>query len=465
MKNKIRVCLLLEGTYPYITGGVSGWIHELIRGLPDIEFVLFTISPKYNQEVRYRLPENIVEHRDIVISKPGQSGKRIVNKKKIFREIVRVHQDFFKARIPELEGLFSIYPEGYFPYNDAVLRREGWEMMVKQNNLLNPVYAFSDYFWAWKSSHDLMFTITGSEIPVADLYHAVSTGYAGLAALIAKIRTGKPFLLTEHGLYHKEREMEIKRALYVTGYQRDMWIKIFNNLSRMSYKYADCIVSLFEINRRKQLEMGAPEKKTIVIPNGIDVGRFTGIKREKRKGFHIGLIGRVVPIKDIKNFILASRIISEMIPDAFFYCIGPIDEDPGYFEECRKMVESFRLTEQFVFTGRQDVTAYYSFLNVICLTSVREAQPLVILEAFCAGVPIVSTKVGNIPELLDYDDRFLASSKDPGMIAHCVKFIYDNPHDVEELVSRNREKILKFYNRDEVHKRYGTLYARLTGKL
>ena len=55
---------------------------------------------------------------------------------------------------------------------------------------------------------------------------------------------------------------------------------------------------------------------------------------------------------------------------------------------------------------------YYEFLDVLLLTSVREAQPLVILEAYAAGLPVVSTRVGNVPELLDYDERFLASSQD-----------------------------------------------------
>jgi len=114
-------------------------------------------------------------------------------------------------------------------------------MLTQANQRNNPAYPFSDYFWAWKSAHDMMFSILGVKAPDADVYHAVSTGYAGLAAAVAKLRKNRSFLLTEHGLYHKEREMEIKRASYVYGYQRDMWINIYNSLSKMSYKYADII--------------------------------------------------------------------------------------------------------------------------------------------------------------------------------------------------------------------------------
>jgi glycosyltransferase involved in cell wall biosynthesis len=458
MKNKIRVCLILEGTYPFVTGGVSAWVHELITGLPEIEFVLYTISPKKNLPLRYALPENIVGHKDIVISEHKKTKRLGKGKKKLLEEIEKIHGVFQSGKIPELDSAIAKMKNGYYLYRDAVASDTGWKMIAGGNARNNPVYKFSDYFWSWKAAHDMMFTIIGTRPQKADIYHAISTGYAGLAAIVGKITTGKAYLLTEHGLYHKEREIEIKRADFVRGYHKDMWVSMYNTLSKLSYNYADMVISLFEYNRRKQIEMGASEKKTIVIPNGIDVERFSSVVRQKKEGFHIGLIGRVVPIKDIKNFILASKIVSDHIPEARFYCIGPTDEDPVYYVECKALVNSFRLENSFEFTGRQDVTSYYSFLDVIVLTSVREAQPLVILEAYCAGLPIVSTRVGNVPELLDYDERFLASPKDPEKIAMCVKYIYDNPLEVEKFLERNKEKVFRFYNRIEVHKRYEEIY-------
>jgi glycosyltransferase involved in cell wall biosynthesis len=306
----------------------------------------------------------------------------------------------------------------------------------------------------------MMFAVLGDSAPQADLYHPVSTGYAGLAALSAKIRTGKPLILTEHGLYHKEREMEIRKTQFVRGYQRDMWIGIYNNLSRLSYRYADLIIALFEQNRRLQIELGAPEAKTRVIPNGIDVPFYSQVTRRSREGFHVGLVGRVVPIKDIKTFISMAKIVSETIPQAVFHCIGPTDEDPGYFEDCRILVESLKLADRFHFTGRQDVREYYSFLDVLLLTSVREAQPLVILEAYCAGVPVVATRVGNVAELLDYDDRFIAPSKDPEKLAAGVRFVHEHPEEMRIIVEKNRDRVVRFYDRDKVFQTYGELYRR-----
>jgi glycosyltransferase involved in cell wall biosynthesis len=307
----------------------------------------------------------------------------------------------------------------------------------------------------------MLFTVIGSKAPEADIYHSISTGYAGLAAVMAKLRTGKPFLLTEHGLYHKEREMEVRRVRYIRGYQRDMWIKIYNGLSRLAYRHADQIIALFEYNRRMQIALGAPEERTRVIANGIDVERFASVKRTRREGFHVGLVGRVVPIKDIKTFISMSRIIHEQYPDSEFYCIGPTDEDPAYFEDCKIMVKSFRLEKCFHFTGRVDVREYYSFLDVLTLTSVREAQPLVILEAYAAGIPVAATNVGNIPELLDYDDRFLSPSKNPNKLAAAVGYIREHPAEMNVVVEQNRRKTADHFDRNAVFKSYLQLYESL----
>jgi polysaccharide biosynthesis protein PelF len=127
-------------------------------------------------------------------------------------------------------------------------------------------------------------------------------------------------------------------------------------------------------------------------------------------------------------------------------------------------VESFQLTESFKFTGKADVRTFYEFLDVLLLTSVREAQPLVILEAFAAGLPVVSTRVGNVPELLDYDERFLASSKDAEKLAQAVRFIHGHPDEMLALSAKNRDKVNRFYDKTEVFRRYGEMYKTLSRK-
>ncbi len=463
MRQRVRVCIVLEGSYPFITGGVSAWVHDLIINLPEVEFALYTISPEADQELRYELPQNVVDHQDIVLSTTPVGGK-LPHRKHVLSQIDDIHAKMFSGRDADLTKLFSSMPEGCYLHSDAVRSDPGWRLITDMNSKRNPLYPFTDYFWAWKSAHDMLFTTLGSTPPRADIYHAVSTGFAGIAALAAKIRHGKPFLLTEHGLYHKEREMEIRKSNLIRGYQRDMWINMYNALSKICYKSADLITALFEENRRKQHELGASPSSTFVVPNGIDVERFSIERKPKKDGFHIGLVGRVVPIKDIKTFIATAKLVLDRIPEAEFHCIGPTDEDPAYYEDCKLLVQNMKIEDRFHFTGRQNVLEYYSFLDVVMLTSVREAQPLVILEAYCAGIPVVATRVGNIPEMLDYDERLVVPSKDSGALAEGVIFLHDNPAEVAQMKERNRRKVLNLYNKEELHQRFREMFTQLASK-
>ena len=65
----MRICVILEGCYPYVTGGVSTWMHQYIKAMPEHEFVLLTIgaSSEDRGTFKYELPENIVEVKEIFL--------------------------------------------------------------------------------------------------------------------------------------------------------------------------------------------------------------------------------------------------------------------------------------------------------------------------------------------------------------------------------------------------------------
>ncbi|NCN04840.1 MAG: DUF3492 domain-containing protein [Spirochaetales bacterium] len=456
---RLRVCFVIEGSYPYVTGGVSAWVHDLIQGLEEIDFVLWTISADSKPKLRYTLPDNVVEHRNLLLTEQQAKAFGVhLDTIQLTHEVLAKHQEIFRGGHPSFRTMIETIPEGYYLSELSVTQDEYWNLIVGMNQKNNPIYPFTDYYWAWKSAHDLMFTVLGAPAPQADIYHALSTGFAGLAALAAKYRHQKRFLLTEHGLYHKEREIEIRKSQFVRGYQRDMWIKVYNRLSEVCYREADLITALFEENRQKQIELGADPSRCQVIPNGIDPTKF-GVQRQPRPGYHVGLVGRVVPIKDIKTFIAAGKILLDLYDDLTVYCIGPTDEDPGYYEDCMRMVTSLKMEDRFIFTGRQNVLEYYSFLDVLMLTSIREAQPLVILEAWAAGVPVVSTEVGNVGEMLEYNTRYLSRPKDPEKLADGVRYIRENPKEAAITLKSNRKRLETLYSRNILLQAYRDLYA------
>lgn len=460
--SKKTICIIAEGSYPYITGGVSAWIQDIITGLTNYNFIIFAISAE-EDEPKYLFPPNVIGLVNRLLTAPVEKPKKSIQSS-FFSNIESFHNDMMQkkdfSRFSEIFKLINKHR-----YDPGSLQRHitSYKIVSQYNSVRNPLYPFSDYYWAWRASHEYMMKIMTWDLPPADLYHTISTGYAGLCAACAKIKYNKPVILTEHGLYNKEREIDIKRATWVKGYQRDMWINIFNDLSTITYEYSDCIISLFEVNRNIQIAQGAKREKTLVIPNGIEIERYLDLKKETRKEFSIGIVARVVPIKDVKNFIIMAKIVAESIPDVKFYIIGPTDEDESYYEDCVKLVENFQIQDKVVFTGKADVRQYYKFLDVVVLSSIREAQPLVILEAYAAGIPVVSTRVGNVPEMLDYNDILLADPKDSEKLAQGVIYLYNNPDYRNKLIAANRNKVIQFYNKKDLIATYDNLYAKYIG--
>ncbi|MDY6933973.1 MAG: DUF3492 domain-containing protein, partial [Spirochaetota bacterium] len=92
-----HVCMVIEGAYPYITGGVSAWCHQLIEEIPDVEFSILTILPASyrGKDYKYELPDNVISIHEVWLDKNYFSEKPKFSKKderkKIFNEIVNFH--------------------------------------------------------------------------------------------------------------------------------------------------------------------------------------------------------------------------------------------------------------------------------------------------------------------------------------------------------------------------------------
>ncbi|WP_206422866.1 GT4 family glycosyltransferase PelF [Photobacterium sanguinicancri] len=171
---------------------------------------------------------------------------------------------------------------------------------------------------------------------------------------------------------------------------------------------------MFEGNRQRQHKDGAPDIRTKVIVNGIDTTRFGKAYklRPDTPPIVVGLVGRVVPIKDIKTFIRTIRGAVETLPTIEGWIIGPTEEDEDYVHECQLLIESLGLEHNVKMLGSQNVAEMMPQLGVMMLTSISEAQPLVLLEAMAAGIPCIATEVGACREIIDGaagDDAALGS--------------------------------------------------------
>ena len=387
-----------------MTGGVSSWINTLIRGMTEHEFIIYTIGAfeKSRGKYKYELPSNVISIEEIFLD----SIYSIENKSK-FKNIAMSDELAYLIKQLILGNefdweLFIILIRELEMENvmELFMSKQFFEILKEICTEFYTHLPFTDFFWSMRSMLLPILYLVRQEVPYADLYHSVSAGYGGIIGGIGKCLYSKPYLLTEHGIYAREREEEIIKSDWVKGHFKDEWIKFFYNLARCSYNLTSKVATLFGDNRRVEIDLGCDANKIEIIPNGVDIGRFKNeFPEEERDYINIGAVVRVVPIKDIKTMLSAFSLLKEKIDKVNLYIIGPIDEDEDYYEECLEMVNYLKIKDVY-FTGTVNISEYLGKMDILLLSSVSEGQPLAILEGMACGKPFVATNVGSCKELL-----------------------------------------------------------------
>ncbi|PRX59177.1 glycosyltransferase involved in cell wall biosynthesis [Cohnella sp. SGD-V74] len=466
--------MIAEGSYPYVTGGVSSWIHQIATQMQEHEFIIYTIAAQRSQQgkFKYKLPDNVIEVKetflDTYLTEEGQWGTRVSLTDANRDNLMRLLGDTGNVEWKELFALLR--QDKYARVSDFLQSKDFYDVLQALCLKRYPLVPFTEMFWTVRSMILPLFLIIRENVPQADLYHSVSTGYAGVVGALAKQLHGKPFLLTEHGIYSREREEEIIKADWVKGYFKDLWIQYFYRLSGSAYENADQVTTLFNRNREIEIELGCDADKIRIIPNGVLVERYDGLDRQKPEDqLYLGAIIRVVPIKDIKTMLLSFMLIKEERPDAVFFIMGSYEEDEEYYEECTKLVDSLQLKD-VIFTGAVNVLEYIGKMDVLLLTSISEGQPLAILEGMAAAKPYVATNVGSCKELLEGLDDGIgpAGLVVPVMhveqIARAVLQLANSKKTREEYGRNAYARVSRYYRQEDVIANYRKLYGELGGE-
>ncbi|GKS85197.1 GT4 family glycosyltransferase PelF [Acidovorax sp. SUPP1855] len=489
------VALLLEGTFPYVSGGVSSWINQIIRAYPEYRFAIVFLGSRREDysAFKYELPPNVVhfeehylyDHLGVRTLPARRKGSRAA------LDMVHTLVESFRTgdRSPQTMAAFreitqQMQPGGRLPLEDFLYSERAWEIICKsyRDHCTDP--SFVDYFWTVRIMYQPLWTlarVAQQLIPVR-VVHCASTGYAGfLGGLIEQAR-GVPLILSEHGIYTKERKIDLFKSEWIRdnrnifqrdptelSYFRQMWIQFFEWLGYYCYAAADPIIALYETNRLRQVTDGAEASRTFNIPNGINLGRFAPLrdKRPAQVPPILCLIGRVVPIKDIKTFIRAMRRVVNQLPQAEGWIAGPTEEDPAYAQECTNLVRSLGLEQNIRFLGFQRVEDLMPRIGLVILSSISEALPLVILEGYAAGVPTVSTDVGSCRQLiegLDDEDKALGASgkvvpiADPQRLADASLSLLNDPAAWESASRAAIARVERYYTDTMMFDRYRRVY-------
>jgi glycosyltransferase involved in cell wall biosynthesis len=491
------VMLLLEGTFPFVSGGVSSWVNQIILGFPDLRFGLCFIGSRKQDYGRpkYALPKNVVHLEIHYLHEPHAVPqiKGLPGDAKAFAQMDVLHEKLRSGHLdgePEalagiLKQLAPLLEDGKALDQSAFLYSQAsWQYTTDKYRAFCIDPSFVDYFWTVRTMHAPVWTlakVARNMIP-ARCYHTISTGYAGFLGALLKLRTGTPLLLSEHGIYTKERKIDLFQSEWIQDnrdvfekdvsqipYFRDLWIRFFEALGRMCYQTADQIVALYETNRLRQVDDGAPAGRTRNIPNGVDLPRLSKLRALRSAEIPpvLCLIGRVVPIKDVKNFIRAMRSVVTSYPQAEAWIAGPEDENPAYAEECHSIVEGLGLRGKVKFLGFQKIDELMPKIGLVVLSSISEALPLVLLEGFASGVPAIATDVGACRQLiygLDAEDQALGAAgavvgiAEPQALAEAAIELLSHPEKWHAAQAAGIARVERYYAQDMMFASYRKLY-------
>lgn len=477
------VCLILEGTYPYVTGGVSSWAHDLIKSQDHLRFHLVTLlAPGPTGKPKYEVPGNVVAMTKVVLQDLPDGGEPPASARQVMRALEEPLMRLMSSgTLDDIRALFQVLqPIQHHIDRETLLNsRDAWALLLRMYERQCRHVSFLDYFWTWRTLLLGVYSVASAPVVPARVYHALCTGYAGLYAARATLETGRPSLLTEHGIYTNERRIEIAMAdwlqedltpsLSVDKLHRDLrdlWIDTFTSYSRACYAAVHKVVTLYEGNTVLQLQDGADREKLLVIPNGIDCQAFSPAPAHEHPPT-VALIGRVVPIKDVKTFLRACAALREVRPDLQAWILGPVDEDRDYVDECRQLVDLLDLGRTVTFKGKVALKEYLPLVDVVVLTSISEAQPLVILEAGACGIPTVATDVGACREMIlgRSDEQpalgvggAITPLANPAATARAIAKLFEDRAHYERCAATIRERVRRYYNKTDLDRAYRALY-------
>jgi glycosyltransferase involved in cell wall biosynthesis len=212
-----------------------------------------------------------------------------------------------------------------------------------------------------------------------------------------------------------------------------------------------------------------PADKVTSIPTGVD-DIFFKVKKDSTKKLQYGLtmdslivsnVGIFRKVKGHDVTLKAAKIVADIFPNVHFLLVG----DGPHKRVIEKLVDNLGLSEHVTFTGFVDnVTEIYSITDVAILSSWSEGVPQSVLQAMASGVPVVSTKVGGVPEIvMDGATGLLISPGDYDALAKNIISLLKNPQLALNL-SDNAKQRVNMYSMSHMLDSIETLYRDMLHK-
>jgi glycosyltransferase involved in cell wall biosynthesis len=200
-------------------------------------------------------------------------------------------------------------------------------------------------------------------------------------------------------------------------------------------------------------------------------GNTSSIRKELRLRGNdrlIGLVGNLSPVKGQLELLRAFAKVRQQVPGAALLIVGStlFNRDDGYQQQLHAEVRSLGLEPHVRFLGqRDDVPAIMSELDLLVLNSRSEAFPLVALEGMTAGVPVLATAVGGLPELImPAENGLLIPFGDEAKLIEAIQLLLKRPGFSGDLARRAREHVTQNYSVSKFVSSFEAIYTAVVQK-
>lgn len=471
-RGAVRVSLITEATYPYHLGGVSVWCDQMVHGLAPHTFDIVAIGAG-DERLRWALPPNVHRLQPVPLWHATAAGRGRVSRSTIgafgrllaamdgpegqpaFEEALR--ELFEHAQCQEL-GPALRTPDAL----ELVLATMGPTLPPGRPTGVRPAPGSLDDAVGALALLEHFLRPLAAAVPEADLSHSSANGLGLLPALAAQWRYGTPMVVTEHGVYLRERYLSL-RADHYPHQVRTLLLRFFRHLNALGYRRADAIAPGSRYNRRWEEATGADPGRIRLIHNGVDVGLFPEADSEPAEPV-LTWVGRIDPLKDVETMLRAFAEVRSMVPGARLRLFGPTPRgNEPYREQCLRLHRELDLGDDAVFEGHvPSVLTAYGAGQVFVMTSISEGFPYVLLEAMAVGRPTVTTAVGGCAEVAGHAG-VVVPPRDPSAVAAACAALLTDTDRRRQLGQAARSRVLSRFTLDQCLDRYRELYQDLAG--
>ncbi|WP_327327388.1 GT4 family glycosyltransferase PelF [Streptomyces sp. NBC_01210] len=463
------VTLLTEGTYPHSHGGVSVWCDQLVGGMPDFDFQVIAVTGTGRETLAWELPAHVSPPVSVPMWGPDPTGTAPRGRR--LRLLMAAYEKFLTSLLdPASEAHFgpALYELARSARDGVLAPALRTDQAVRTlvgvwNRPDLPVYASRPTLHDALTATDLLehaLRPLAAAPPQYGVAHAVSGGIAVLPGLAGRQLYGVPLLLTEHGVYLRERYLGYRTGPYRWPVKA-LLLGFFRLLAEETYRVAALVTPGNRYNRLWEERGGADPQLIRTVYNGVDPAAFPPAGPEPDAPT-LSWAGRVDPIKDLQTLIRAFALVRKEIPEARLRLFGGTPRGgEAYRERCEALAAELGHGDAVTFEGRvEDIRDAYAAGNVVMLSSISEGFPFTLIEAMSCGRATVSTDVGGVREAVG-DSGLVVPPREPEAMAAAALELLRDPQRRGAMGEAARLRVIEQFTLRQTVDTFRSIYLEL----